>query len=105
MIVIICKDYEELSRKAATIVGSAIRNKPSLTLGLATGATPRGTYFELIRLYREEGLDFSKIKTFNLDEYLGLPPSHPQSFYHQIHEMFLNHQYPFTEYAHSGRKN
>ena len=91
MIVIICKDYKKLSRKAATIVGSAIRNKPTLTLGLATGVTPRGTYSELIRLHREEGLDFSKIKTFNLDEYLGLPPSHPQSFYHQIHEMFLDH--------------
>jgi glucosamine-6-phosphate deaminase len=91
MIVIICKDYEGMSRKAASIVASAIRKKPALTLGLATGATPRGTYKELIRLHKQESLDFSQVKTFNLDEYLGLSPSHPQSFYHQIHDAFLNH--------------
>jgi glucosamine-6-phosphate deaminase len=91
MIVIVCRNYAELSRKAAAIVASAIRKKPSLRLGLATGATPRGTYNELIRLHHQEGLDFSQVVTFNLDEYLGLSPSHPQSFYHQIHEIFLNH--------------
>lgn len=91
MLVIICKDYGELSRKAAAIVASSIRRKPDLCLGLATGATPRGMYRELIRLHNEKSLDFSKVITFNLDEYLGLSPSHPQSFYHQIHDVFINH--------------
>jgi glucosamine-6-phosphate deaminase len=49
-------------------------------LGLATGSTPQGTYGELIRMHREEDLDFSQVVTFNLDEYVGLEPTHPQSY-------------------------
>ena len=54
--------------------------KPDCVLGLATGSTPLGLYQELIRQHREEGLDFSRVTTFNLDEYVGLAPSHPQSY-------------------------
>lgn len=81
MLVILKRDYEEISREAAKIVAAAIRNKPSSVLGLATGNTPLGLYRELIRLHREDRLDFSRAVSFNLDEYLGLSPGHPQSFH------------------------
>lgn len=80
MRVIIVKDYEEMSKEAAKIVKELIIRKPDCVLGLATGSTPVGLYKELVRMHKEEGLDFSKVKTFNLDEYYGLPPNHPQSY-------------------------
>jgi glucosamine-6-phosphate deaminase len=76
----IVKDYDELSREAAQQVASVIRSRSQPVLGLATGSTPEGMYRELVRMNREDGLDFSQVKTFNLDEYLGLEPSHPHSF-------------------------
>src|SRR5688500_14919796 len=91
MLVVITRDYEELSAKAAQIVASSLERKPNLDLGLATGNTPIGLYKELIRLHKEEGLDFSAVTTFNLDEYLGLTPEHSQSFHYYIHKNFLNH--------------
>ncbi len=60
-------------------------------LGLATGSTPTGTYKELIRIYRERGLDFSGVTTFNLDEYLGLDPCHSQSYHHFMEENLFKH--------------
>jgi glucosamine-6-phosphate deaminase len=81
MLVVLKRDYEEVSREAAKIVAGAVRSRPSSVLGLATGSTPLGLYRELIRLHREEHLDFSGVVCFNLDEYLGLPHSHPQSFH------------------------
>jgi len=80
MLVHITKDFEELSREAARVTANAIRTKKDLRLGLATGSTPLGLYRELIRMHREDGLDFSRVATFNLDEYIGLPAGHPQSF-------------------------
>lgn len=80
MLVFLAKDYEELSREAARMVINAIRRKPALRLGLATGSTQAGLYAELVRAHREEKLDFSRVSTFNLDEYVGLPAKHPQSF-------------------------
>lgn len=91
MLVIITESYETLSAKAAQIVANHLSKKPDLVLGLATGNTPLGLYRELIRLHKEEGLDFSRATTFNLDEYLGLPSTHPQSFHCYIHRNFLNH--------------
>ena len=79
MFVILTKGYAELSQRSAGIVSEAIRKKPDLRLGLATGTTPLGTYRELARMHREEDLDFSQVVTFNLDEYLGLAADHPQS--------------------------
>jgi len=87
----IVRDYGEMSRKAARIIADAIRNKPNLVLGLATGSTPVSCYQELIRMHKEEGLDFSRIITFNLDEYIGLPPAHPQSYRHFMDENLFNH--------------
>jgi glucosamine-6-phosphate deaminase len=91
MLVVIKKDSEEMSREAARVVSEIMREKPSAVLGLATGGTPLGLYRELIRMHREEGLDFSKVTTFNLDEYIGLPPAHPQSYHYFMHENFFKH--------------
>jgi glucosamine-6-phosphate deaminase len=82
MLVIIKDDYEAVSAEAARLVVNRMRKKPDLVLGLATGSTPLGLYAELIRMHKEEGLDFSKLTTFNLDEYVGLPHDHPESYRH-----------------------
>ena len=87
----IVKDYGEMSRRAARIIADAIRNKPNLVLGLATGGTPVGCYQELIRMHKEEELDFSRVITFNLDEYIGLSPTHPQSYRHFMDENLFHH--------------
>jgi glucosamine-6-phosphate deaminase len=89
MLVLLNEDYEELSREAARIVAGTVRNKPNATLGLATGSTTLGMYRELVRLHREEKLDFSRVVTFNLDEYLGLDSEHPQSFHCFMRENFF----------------
>ena len=91
MLVLLKASYEELSHEAARIVASAVKSKPSVTLGLATGSTMLGMYKELVRLYQEEGLDFSKVSTFNLDEYLGLAADHPESFHRFMREHFFDH--------------
>lgn len=91
MLVLLKSSYEELSCEAARIVASAVRSKPSMTLGLATGSTTLGMYRELVRLHKEEGLDFSRVVTFNLDEYLGLSGEHPQSFHRFMQENFFDH--------------
>ena len=87
----IAKDYDEMSKRAAGIIADAIRNKPNLVLGLATGGTPVGCYKELIRMHKEEGLDFSRVVTFNLDEYIGLQPTHPQSYRYFMDENLFRH--------------
>jgi len=84
MIIIIKKNYDELSKEAAKIIKEAILEKPNLVLGLATGSTPLGTYQELIQMHKEGILDFSRIITFNLDEYLGLSANHPQSYHYYM---------------------
>ena len=79
MRVIIERDYDGMSRKAAQEVADQLVRKPNCVLGLATGSTPIGLYKELERRSRE-GLDFSRTTTFNLDEYYGLSPEHDQSY-------------------------
>lgn len=86
MLVVIKKDYEEVSREAARIVAAAVRAKPEIVLGLATGSTPLGLYRELVTLHCAGTLDFFRATSFNLDEYLGLPRSHPQSFHCFMHQ-------------------
>lgn len=87
MEVIIKPDGHEVSLEAARIFARQIRRKPASVLGLATGSTPVGLYAELATMHARDGLDFSRVTTFNLDEYAGLPPSHPQSyaFFMQFH--------------------
>jgi glucosamine-6-phosphate deaminase len=91
MLVLLNAGYEELSREAARIVAHAVRSNPSVTLGLATGSTTLGMYKELVRLHKEQGLDFSKVTTFNLDEYFGLSADHPQSFHCFMRENFFDY--------------
>lgn len=91
MLVIVSNSYEQMSKEAAQLVADRLRKKPDLVLGLATGSTPLGLYKELIRLHQDEGLDFSKVTTFNLDEYVGLPPSHDQSYHYFMHENLFRH--------------
>ena len=75
-------DYKEMSRKAANIISAQMIMKPDSVLGLATGSTPIGTYAELAERYEKGDLDFSKIKTANLDEYKGLDRENDQSYYY-----------------------
>lgn len=91
MQVFIEKDYSAMSEKAAQIFANEIKQKSDLVLGLATGSTPIGTYKELIRMHKEEGLDFSKVVSFNLDEYYGLAPDNPQSYNYFMFENLFNH--------------
>jgi glucosamine-6-phosphate deaminase len=91
MEVIISENYESMSRLGADIIRQQLLHKPNSVLGLATGSTPVGTYKELVRLHREEGLDFSQVVTFNLDEYLGLPPSHQQSYRYFMDQNLFKH--------------
>lgn len=74
------KNYEEMSRQAATLIGAQVLLKPDSVLGLPAGRTPIGTYEELIRMNKEGSLDFSKVRTVSLDEYLGLTPGNVHSF-------------------------
>lgn len=67
------KDYQDMSRKAANIISAQVIMKPNCVLGLATGSTPIGVYKQLIEWYRKGDLDFSEVKSVNLDEYKGLP--------------------------------
>lgn len=91
MEVIITKTADEMSALAADMIERQLMSKPNSVLGLATGSTPLGLYKELVRRHREQGLDFSKVVTFNLDEYLGLPPSHPQSYRYFMDENLFKH--------------
>jgi len=91
MEVVIKASYEEISQAAARFVAEIINNKPDAVLGLATGSTPLGLYKELVRIHKEEGLDFSHVTTFNLDEYVGLPADHAQSYHYFMRENLFQH--------------
>jgi glucosamine-6-phosphate deaminase len=91
MLLVLKQTAEELGREAARVVANAVRRNPALRLGLATGSTTVGMYQELVRLHREEALDFSRVVTFNLDEYLGLPANHPHSFHYFMKQNFFAH--------------
>lgn len=91
MRVIIERDYDTVSQRAADFVTELIQRKPDAVLGLATGSTPLGLYRELIRRHKEEDLDFSQVTTFNLDEYYGLEPDHPQSYHYFMWDNLFKH--------------
>ncbi len=82
---------QAVARTAAQFVADLVRRKPNCVLGLATGSTPLGMYNELIRLHREDGLDFSGVATFNLDEYVGLGPDHPHSYRRFMQTSLFDH--------------
>jgi glucosamine-6-phosphate deaminase len=81
MDIIIRPDSQQASELAARIVARTVREKPHAVLGLATGNTPLQLYRNLVRMHREDELDFSGVTSFNLDEYVGVPPAHPSSFH------------------------
>lgn len=91
MEVMVCHSYEDMSKVAGKLVADVLNEKPNAVLGMATGSTPLGLYQELVRMHREEGLDFAQVSTFNLDEYVGLHPTDPQSYHSFMHENFFKH--------------
>ena len=80
------KDYNDLSRKAANIISAQVILKPNAVLGLATGSTPVGAYKQMIEWHKKGDLDFSRVRSGNLDEYKGLSGDHDQSY-----RYFMNH--------------
>ena len=80
-----------MSEKAALIVAGRITVNPRSVLGLATGSTPIGMYKKLIDMYKRNIIDFSRITTFNLDEYYRLPSENRGSYYYYMMETFFNH--------------
>jgi len=96
MYVVIKKSADEASKWTAGYIVSKIKEKASRTkepfvLGLPTGSTPIGTYQELIRLHEEGKISFKNVITFNMDEYVGLPESHPESYHSFMHRNFFDH--------------
>lgn len=80
------KDYNEMSRKAASVIAAQIVLKPDSVLGVATGNSPVGTYEHLVEWYKDGDLDFSQIRTLNLDEYKGLAKDNDQSYFYFMNE-------------------
>lgn len=85
------KDYDALSERASKILIEEIEKQKDIVLGLATGSTPIGTYQKLIKAHKENGLDFSNVKSFNLDEYVGLNGNHPSSYRYYMDNQLFNH--------------
>jgi glucosamine-6-phosphate deaminase len=90
MRIIEAKDYADLSRKAANVISAQVILEPHSVLGLATGSTPIGTYKQLIDWYNKGDIDFSKTKSVNLDEYIGLDGSNDQSYRYFMDTNFFN---------------
>lgn len=91
MKIIAAKDYDDMCRKAAKIIASQVILKPDSVLSLATGSTPVGIYKNLIEWYKNGDLDFSLVKTLNLDEYKGLPRDNDQSYYYFMYQNLFSH--------------
>ncbi len=92
------KDYEEASDKAFEVMKEFI--KPGKVLGLATGSTPLGLYQRMVKDHKENGTSYKDIKSFNLDEYVGLPINHPESYYAFMHRNLFDHIDIMEENAH-----
>ena len=86
MRIIETKDYDDMSRKAANIISAQVILKPDSVLGLATGSSPIGTYDQLVDWYDKGDLDFSQVRSVNLDEYRGLDRENDQSYYYFMHK-------------------
>lgn len=86
-----CKDYDEVSKKAANIVIQNMIQKPNIILGLATGSSPIGIYNYLIKAYQDGLISFKEVKTYNLDEYVGIDKLHPQSYSSFMNRVLFDH--------------
>lgn len=91
MEIIIKKDYHKMCEEAVKLIHQSWQKKKDLVLGLATGKTPLGVYEGLIQLFQKGEMDFSDVRAFSLDEYLGLPHDHPQSFAFYMQQNFFEH--------------
>ncbi|MFH1824154.1 MAG: glucosamine-6-phosphate deaminase [Candidatus Firestonebacteria bacterium] len=91
MEVIVKENVEEMSKLGAEIVAEVLNGKKSPVLGLATGSTPVKMYKELIRMNKEGKMDFSNVRSFNLDEYVGVEESHSQSYHYFMWENLFKH--------------
>lgn len=91
MEVIIRGTSQEAAQLTADLIARAVRDNPHLILGLATGRTMEMVYQALVKMHHEEDLDFAQVTTFNLDEYIGIPPDHPQSYRYYMNEHFFRH--------------
>lgn len=89
MKILSARDYDHMSRQAANILSAQVILKPDCVLGLATGSSPIGTYRQLVDWYRKGDIDFSQVRTVNLDEYVGLDAANDQSYsYFMRHRLF-----------------
>ena len=91
MKVIICKDKKEVAKEAYKIVRDRVMNQGAKVLGLPTGTTPEGLYAEMVKGCKKGEIDFSDVHTFNLDEYIGLPVEHPQSYRNFMNTRLFDH--------------
>ena len=91
MEIIRARDYDHMSRQAANILSAQVILHPDSVLGLATGSSPIGTYKQLIKWYEKGDVDFSRVCTVNLDEYVGLAADHEQSYAHFMRVNFFDH--------------
>lgn len=91
MKIYVAEDYQAMSRKAAGIIASHVILKPDCVLGLATGSTPIGMYQVLVEKCKNGELDFSQVKSVNLDEYVGLAPTHDQSYRYFMQTNLFDH--------------
>jgi len=91
MMIHVYKDAQEVGKAAAMIVAAEILKKADCVLGLATGSTPVPTYKEMIRMNKEGLIDFSKVRSYNLDEYIGLAPDHVCSYRRFMNEQLFDH--------------
>ena len=91
MRIIKTKTYEEMSAIAAGIIGGQVLLKPNCVLGLATGSSPIGAYKDLVKSYEDGILDFSEVRTVNLDEYCGLDGTNPNSYRYFMNDNLFDH--------------
>ena len=91
MKVIVCKNYEEVSKESAKIVAEVLKNKKNAVLGLATGSTPEGMYAELVKMNQAGEIDFKDVTSVNLDEYYPISPDNEQSYRYFMNKNLFDH--------------
>ena len=91
MRIYVTEDYNAMSHRVASILSAQVMLKPDCVLGLATGSTPVGAYKQLVEWYKKGDLDFSQVRSINLDEYVGLAPTHDQSYRYFMQSNLFDH--------------
>lgn len=91
MKVIVVENYQQIAQLGAQIIAGVIKNNPNAVLGLATGTSPIGIYQNLVEMCQKGEISFANVKTVNLDEYVGLDGTHPQSYRYFMNDNLFNH--------------